>query len=93
MVSAQVSLRSRSFPPLWSFFRTWADPPQIFRVLRFTGEDTSIDLAARGEEHREFSEWCWMPLAEISRQVVHFKMQVYERVCEEFTPLITERMR
>ena len=50
-------------------------------------------MAARGEEHREFSEWCWMPLAEISRQVVHFKMQVYERLCEEFTPLITERMR
>mmetsp|Transcript_1839 Transcript_1839/g.5194 ORF Transcript_1839/g.5194 Transcript_1839/m.5194 type:complete len:303 (-) Transcript_1839:356-1264(-) len=59
-------------------------------ALRAEGKsfEDAIDLAARGEEHREFSEWCWMPLDRIAEQIVYFKRDVYESVAKEFSPLI-----
>ncbi|QDZ26114.1 RNA pyrophosphohydrolase [Chloropicon primus] len=61
---------------------------QKWFLLRFTGDASDIDLAARGEENREFSEWCWMPLSEMPHQVVHFKKEVYEQVSLHFCPII-----
>lgn len=61
---------------------------QKWFLLKFTGAEEDIDLAARGEEHREFSEWCWLPLGQVSTEVVHFKREVYRQVNLKFAPAI-----
>ena len=61
---------------------------QKWFLLKFVGQDSDIDLVARGETHREFSEWCWIPLDQLSQQIVFFKKEVYEQVSEHFCPLI-----
>mmetsp|Transcript_14555 Transcript_14555/g.28143 ORF Transcript_14555/g.28143 Transcript_14555/m.28143 type:complete len:279 (-) Transcript_14555:130-966(-) len=63
---------------------------QKWFLLKFDGSDSDIDLIARGEEHREFSEWCWVPLDHLSTQIVHFKKEVYEEVSKSFCPLIQD---
>jgi len=42
-------------------------------------------------EHREFIEWRWTHLHKLPGQIVPFKREVYNRVVEEFEPII-ERM-
>jgi putative (di)nucleoside polyphosphate hydrolase len=61
---------------------------QKWFLLRFTGAEADIDLASRGEEHREFSEWRWIALQNLPQQVVPFKRLVYEQVTDQFCPLI-----
>lgn len=38
--------------------------------------------------HKEFNEWCWMPLDQLPQTVVHFKKSVYEAVAAEFGPVV-----
>ena len=63
---------------------------QKWFLCKFTGDDGDIDLAARGEEHIEFSEWRWMPLSELPSQIVHFKQDVYAQVHDQFAPRIKD---
>ncbi|WP_238373217.1 RNA pyrophosphohydrolase [Heliomarina baculiformis] len=58
---------------------------QKWFLMRFTGEDAQIDIAT---EHPEFSEWRWLPVADLVPNIVPFKREVYERVVEEFAPLL-----
>ena len=53
--------------------------------MRFTGEDNDIDIAA--DDHQEFSEWTWVPVAELVELIVPFKRSVYERIVRELGPL------
>ena len=57
---------------------------QKWYALRFTGEDSEIDIAqSRPAAHEpEFIDWRWVAMGELPDLVVPFKRQTYERVVE-----------
>lgn len=55
---------------------------QKWFVMRFTGEDSDIDLATA---HPEFSAWKWVPVEQLPRLIVSFKRQLYVDVLTEFS--------
>src|SRR5258707_10108162 len=58
---------------------------QKWYALRFTGEDSEIDIAHPAGGHKpEFAEWRWERLASVVRLVVPFKRPVYERLVKDF---------
>jgi putative (di)nucleoside polyphosphate hydrolase len=59
---------------------------QKWFALRFTGEDSEINvLSPGGGAHAaEFLAWKWEPIANLPDLVVPFKRPVYERVVKEF---------
>jgi len=58
---------------------------QKWYALRFTSEDTEIDIAHPAGGHEpEFIDWRWVALRELPELVVPFKRQTYERVVKEF---------
>jgi putative (di)nucleoside polyphosphate hydrolase len=61
---------------------------QKWFAFRFTGTDRDIDIA--GHDHPEFSQWRWAAMAELPSLIVPFKRQLYQRLVEEFGPLIEQ---
>ena len=58
---------------------------QKWFALRFVGNDEEIDVANPGGGHApEFVAWRWEPIENLSKLVIPFKRQVYERVIAEF---------
>lgn len=59
---------------------------QKWYALRFTGDDSEIDIAhpGGGQHKPEFVAWRWEPAANLPALVVPFKRAVYERVVAEF---------
>ena len=59
---------------------------QKWYALRFTGDDSEIDIAhpAGGAHEPEFVEWRWERARKLPELVVPFKRPVYERVVREF---------
>jgi putative (di)nucleoside polyphosphate hydrolase len=57
---------------------------QKWYAMRFTGNDSEIDVAHPGGHKPEFSAWRWEPMRNIPALVVPFKRAVYERVVKEF---------
>ncbi|MEC3860711.1 RNA pyrophosphohydrolase [Mesobacterium sp. TK19101] len=55
---------------------------QKWFLLRFHGQDSDIRLDA--DDHQEFSEWRWLPPADLPGQIVPFKRAVYEKVLQCF---------
>jgi putative (di)nucleoside polyphosphate hydrolase len=61
---------------------------QKWFALRFTGDDSEIDLAHPAGKHEpEFAAWRWEPMQNIPNLVVPFKRAVYQRVVREFAHL------
>jgi len=61
---------------------------QKWFALRFTGDDSEIDIANPDGAHEpEFAAWRWERLQNIPDLVVPFKRAVYERVIREFEHL------
>ena len=61
---------------------------QKWFALRFTGDDSEIDVAHPAGFHEpEFTAWRWEPMANIPDLVVPFKRAVYQRVVSEFAHL------
>lgn len=60
----------------------WKGQRQVWFALRFTGDETEIDLGAHG--HPEFDAWRWGDLDETLDLVVPFKRPTYEAVVEAF---------
>lgn len=60
---------------------------QKWYALRFTGNDSEIDVAHPGGGHHkpEFIDWRWVELKSLPDLVVPFKRQTYEQVVKEFT--------
>ena len=54
---------------------------QKWFLMRFTGEDSQIDLAT---EHPEFTQWRWLPVDDLVDSIVPFKREVYEQVVAAF---------
>ncbi|MDE1906649.1 MAG: RNA pyrophosphohydrolase, partial [Rhodospirillales bacterium] len=57
---------------------------QRWFALRFTGEDSDINLHA--DAHPEFEDWKWARLDELPHLAVAFKRDIYERLAREFAP-------
>lgn len=58
---------------------------QKWFLARFTGSDADIDL--EGAEP-EFSDWKWIPLAQLVDAIVPFKRRLYETLVARFGPLM-----
>jgi putative (di)nucleoside polyphosphate hydrolase len=61
----------------------WKGQAQQWFVLRFTGEDTDIDIDT---EHPEFSAWRWVERHELPQLIIGFKRPVYEALLIEVEP-------
>ncbi len=59
---------------------------QRWFLLRFTGRDSDIDIAA--DDHQEFSEWRWADIDELTELIIPFKQPVYEKVVAEFRDMV-----
>jgi putative (di)nucleoside polyphosphate hydrolase len=58
---------------------------QKWFALRFTGDDSEIDVAHPAGGHEpEFAAWRWEPIHNVAALVVPFKRRTYERVVKEF---------
>jgi putative (di)nucleoside polyphosphate hydrolase len=59
---------------------------QKWYALRFTGNDTEIDIVypGGGAHKPEFIAWRWVAMRELPDLVVPFKRAIYERVVKEF---------
>lgn len=66
----------------WRRTLKWRGQRQSWFALRFTGQDSDIDLKAHPPQ--EFSDWRWADLSEIPQLIIPFKRKVYERVVSEF---------
>ncbi len=61
---------------------------QMWFAARFEGPDSEIDILPREGHEQEFDAWQWVRVTELPSLVVPFKRAVYERVVEEFAPLL-----
>jgi putative (di)nucleoside polyphosphate hydrolase len=57
---------------------------QKWYALRFTGDDSEIDIAHPAGHKPEFSAWRWETMDKLPGLVIPFKRPVYERVVTEF---------
>jgi len=58
---------------------------QKWVLMRFLGQDDDVNIAT---DHPEFSEWRWLPPADLVASIVPFKRAVYSAVLEEFGALL-----
>lgn len=70
-------------PKIWG--GKYRGQTQKWFLLRFTGEDSDIDIET---EHPEFLDWKWAPLADLPKLIVPFKRKLYEDLLLEFGPAI-----
>jgi putative (di)nucleoside polyphosphate hydrolase len=60
---------------------------QKWFAVRFLGEESEIDITPTGPDLKpEFTEWRWVPLADVADLIVPFKREVYLQVIEAFAP-------
>ena len=62
--------------------RGWRGQRQVWFALRFTGEESEVDLMA--DRHVEFDAWRWADLDEATNLVIPFKRAIYEQVTAAF---------
>ena len=60
----------------------YAGQAQRWFLMRFTGEDSDIDIAV--SEPSEFAAWQWMRLDELVHGIVAFKKSVYNCIATKF---------
>lgn len=59
---------------------------QAWYLVRFTGDDSQINLEAH--KHPEFCDWKWVDADLLPELIVPFKREVYRTVVEGFRPLL-----
>ena len=66
---------------------------QKWYALRFTGDDSEIDVETPGDgaHEPEFVEWRWEPMRNLADLVVPFKRATYQRVVKEFARFASTR--
>lgn len=69
-------------PKLWK--GRFRGQKQKWFLLRFTGDDSLVNIATT---EPEFREWCWIKPQELLEKIVPFKRDTYERVIREFKDL------
>lgn len=63
---------------------------QKWFLLRFTGEDSDIDIQT---EHPEFAVWRWARLSELEEMAIEFKRETYRQVVAAFEDHFPESAR
>jgi putative (di)nucleoside polyphosphate hydrolase len=61
---------------------------QMWFAARLEGPESEIDISPHEGHEQEFDAWQWVRVTELPSLVVPFKRAVYERVVEEFAPLV-----
>jgi putative (di)nucleoside polyphosphate hydrolase len=61
---------------------------QMWFAAHFEGSESEINLSPREGHEPEFDAWRWVDVEELPLLIVPFKRAVYERVVEEFAPLL-----
>ncbi len=59
---------------------------QRWFAMRFLGDDSEIDIQARGPRKAEFDRWKWRPISELPDLIVSFKRPMYEELVQVFAP-------
>lgn len=54
---------------------------QKWYLMRFHGRNDQVNIVV---DHQEFSEWRWLPVAELVDNIVPFKREVYAQVVAAF---------
>ena len=54
-------------------------------LMRFHGSNSDVNIKTK---HQEFSEWRWLSVEEVPKQIVSFKRDMYEKVIAEFGGLL-----
>ncbi|MGZ8406571.1 MAG: RNA pyrophosphohydrolase [Caulobacteraceae bacterium] len=88
MIGRTVDWITYDFPPEAAGSKVaqgWRGQRQAWFAMRFTGEDSEIDLAA--DKHIEFDAWRWDDIDEAPGLVAPFKREAYETVVRAFRPL------
>lgn len=65
----------------------WRGQAQRWFCLRFTGEESEIDLAHHAPE---FDAWRWSTRSEVLAGIVPFKRAVYQHVLDAFAPHLAD---
>lgn len=68
-----------------SWGKAYQGQEQTWVALRFMGTDADIKLDAW--DHPEFGQYQWVPLADVPRLIVPFKVQTYQKVVEAFSDI------
>ena len=63
----------------------WRGQRQTWFLMRFTGEDSDVDIAT---DHQEFRAWQWIDPQELPVLIVPFKEKLYRNIIAEFAELI-----
>ncbi|AEI92203.1 RNA pyrophosphohydrolase [Roseobacter litoralis] len=66
-------------PKLWK--GRYRGQEQKWFLMRFHGADSDINIVT---EHPEFSQWRWLPAADLVENIVPFKRDVYVAVLDAF---------
>lgn len=64
----------------------WRGQTQKWFAIRFTGEDSEIDISGIGHK-AEFDDWRWAGMDEVAEKIVPFKRPVYDQVIANFRHL------
>lgn len=70
-------------PKLWK--GRYRGQEQLWFAMRFTGQDSDIDIAT---EHAEFSEWRWADMHTLPELIVPFKRDMYADLAQRFSSLV-----
>lgn len=68
-----------------SWGKQFGGQEQFWIAMRFTGNDSDIRLDAW--DHPEFARYQWVPLAEVPKMIVPFKIVTYEEVARAFADI------
>ncbi len=60
---------------------------QKWFAVRFTGEDSEIDISAQPGHAPEFGAWRWAPPGDLAAMIAPFKQAVYAQVVRDFSAL------
>ncbi|CAI5524341.1 unnamed protein product [Closterium sp. Naga37s-1] len=71
--------------------REWKGQAQKWFLFRFVGEESEINLEGQGGEPPEFSEYKWLPPADVVAGAVEFKRPVYEAAMRVFEPVLASQ--
>ncbi|MGR4001458.1 MAG: RNA pyrophosphohydrolase [Alphaproteobacteria bacterium] len=65
----------------------YAGQEQKWYLAHFLGTDAEIDI--NHHEVPEFMDWGWFPLEEAEQKIVPFKRELYRKLAEKFSPVLS----
>lgn len=62
---------------------------QKWFAMRFLGDESEIDVSAKGGLKQEFETWRWAPIDLVPKLIIPYKRAVYEDIVRTFAHLAT----